>query len=262
MSMLDELLAGTRHDVAERESETPLEEVERRARNAADVQDIGPVLRSRGLHVVGDVLRAVPGSGPLTDDFDAADIAEAMVKGGAVAVSVVTEERKFGGSLHDALSVREAVDVPVIRRDFHVNDYHVIEARALGADAVTLQAAALSQGELTRLSQVARDWGMTPIVEVHDVWEMDRALASPVQFICVDAVNWRTLSRDVDTVALIASKAPKNRTVLVQSCVHAPSDVSAVVDMGVAACVVGEGAVSSATPADVIRSVVEAVRLA
>ena len=167
-SVLDEILAGVREDVAARQEQVSLEQVRDLAAAAPPAIDAYAALRKPGVGVIAEVKRASPSKGPLADIPDPAVLARDYAAGGARVISVLTEGRWFGCSLDDLDSVRAAVNVPILRKDFVVSSYQVHEARAHGADLVLLIVAALEQNALVGLLERIESLGMTALVEVHD----------------------------------------------------------------------------------------------
>ena len=175
-SVLDEILAGVREDVAARQQQRPFEQIRELAAAAPAPRDAFGLLRSPGVGVIAEVKRSSPSKGQLAEIPDPAELAGEYAAGGARCISVLTESRWFGGSLDDLDAVRAAVDVPVLRKDFVVSPYQVHEARAHGADLVLLIVAALEQNALVGLLDRVESLGMTALVEVHTEDEADRAL--------------------------------------------------------------------------------------
>src|SRR4051812_26101185 len=177
MSVLDDIVAGVREDLAVRQAAVPEADLLALVSEAPATRDPMPAFRSPGLSVIAEVKRRSPSKGDLAEIPDPAALAGAYAAGGADAISVLTEGRRFGGSLADLRSVRAAVDTPLLRKDFIVTGYQLLEARAAGADLVLLIVAALDDTTLGRLHAQARDLGLTVLVEVHDETEIARALA-------------------------------------------------------------------------------------
>ncbi len=168
-----------------------------------------PHFRAAGSSVIAEVKRRSPSKGDLADIPDPAALAAAYARGGAAAISVLTEERRFGGSLDDLRAVRAAVDVPVLRKDFIVTGYQLLEARAAGADLVLLIVAALDDDQLRRLHDEARELGLTVLVEVHDEAETERAVALGAELVGVNARNLKTLEVDDGTFAPARPARPR-----------------------------------------------------
>ncbi len=168
MSVLDDIVAGVREDLAERERQTPFERLQELAVLRPAPRDPMPVFRAPGVSVIAEVKRQSPSKGHLAEIGDPAELARSYADGGAAAISVLTEQRRFNGSLGDLRAVRAAVPTPLLRKDFVVTSYQLVEAREAGADLVLLIVAALPGDELARLYAEARALGLTVLVEVHD----------------------------------------------------------------------------------------------
>src|SRR6185436_15296298 len=170
-----------------------------------------PAFRAAGMSVIAEVKRRSPSKGDLADIPDPAELATAYAAGGAAAISVLTEQRRFGGSLDDLRAVRAAVDTPILRKDFIVASYQLVEARAAGADLALLIVAALDDDQLRRLYDEARELGLTVLVEVHDERETERAVALGAELVGVNARNLKTLAVDNDTFGRLAPLVPDDR---------------------------------------------------
>ena len=207
-TVLEEIIAGVRADLQTRMAHRPLAEVIEAAERAAPARPVLPRLSARTLGVIAEVKRSSPSKGALAAIPDPAGLATAYEQGGAAAISVLTEKRRFGGSLADLDAVRAAVDVPILRKDFMVADYQFYEARAHGADLVLLIVAALDDADLVRFHTLATDLGMTALVEVHDAAEVERALAIGPSLLGVNARNLKTLAVDPDAFARLVELVP------------------------------------------------------
>jgi indole-3-glycerol phosphate synthase len=253
MSVLDEIVAGVRLDLARRESQAPLADVRAALADVDPPRDPMPALRASGSSVIAEVKRRSPSKGALAEIADPAALATAYAAGGAAAISVLTEERRFGGSLDDLRAVRAAVDAPVLRKDFLVESYQVVEARAAGADLVLLIVAALDDDTLRRLHDEARELGLTVLVEVHDEAETERAVALGAELVGVNARNLKTLEIDQDTFGRLAPLVPDDRVKVAESGVFGPDDVARHVAEGARAVLVGEALVKDGDPERAVR---------
>jgi indole-3-glycerol phosphate synthase len=247
-TVLDEIVTGVRADLAGREAAVPLAELRRRAEAAPAALDAEAALRRPGLALIAEVKRASPSKGSLAAIADPAALAADYAAGGATAVSVLTEERRFSGSLADLDAVRAAVDVPVLRKDFTVTDYQVWEARAHGADLVLLIVAALAQPELERLHALARSLGMTVLVEVHDEAEVARALDAGATVVGVNARNLKTLDVDPGAFARLAPLVPASCVRVAESGIRHAADAARCAAEGADAVLVGEALVTGGDP--------------
>jgi indole-3-glycerol phosphate synthase len=198
--------------------------------------------------VIAEVKRRSPSKGDLADIPDPAALAAEYAEGGAAAISVLTEQRRFGGSLEDLRSVREAVDVPILRKDFIVEPYQLLEARLAGADLALLIVAALDGQTLAALHDQARELGLTVLVEVHDEAETERAIDLGAELIGVNARNLRTLEVDPTTFGRLAPLVPEDRVLVAESGIAGPADVERYVGEGARVVLVGEALVRDGDP--------------
>ncbi|WP_028933047.1 indole-3-glycerol phosphate synthase TrpC [Pseudonocardia spinosispora] len=258
MSVLESILDGVREDLAQRESAVSFEQVKRASLAAPSPRDAMAVLREPGIGVIAEVKRASPSKGELATIADPAELAEQYAAGGARVISVLTEQRRFNGSLADLVAVRAAVDVPVLRKDFIVGTYQVHEARAAGADLVLLIVAALEQNVLASLLDRAESLGMTALVEVHNEEEADRALEAGASLIGVNARNLHTLEVDRSVFARLAPGLPSDILRVAESGVRGPGDLLTYAGYGADAVLVGEGLVTSGDPRTAVTKLVAA----
>ncbi|HZL02442.1 MAG TPA: indole-3-glycerol phosphate synthase TrpC [Cellulomonas sp.] len=259
MTVLDEIVAGVREDLAQREAATPLAAVKERAARMTEAKDCVSRLRvSDAVTVIAEVKRSSPSRGSLASITDPAALALEYEKGGAAAISVLTEQRKFNGSLADLDSVRGVVDIPVLRKDFIVTPYQVWEARAHGADLVLLIVAALEQTVLTSLIERVHSLGMTALVEVHDVDEVARAVDAGAKVIGVNARNLKTLDVDRNTFARVAPSIPAGIVRIAESGVRGPHDLMDYARAGADAVLVCEALVTDEAPRKSVADLVAA----
>ena len=259
-TVLDDIIAGVREDLAARQRHTSLDDLKERASRVEPAKDGIAALRGRdgGVRVIAEVKRSSPSKGALAMIADPAALARDYEAGGASVVSVLTEERRFGGSLADLASVRAAVDIPILRKDFVVTSYQVWEARAHGADLVLLIVAALSQDELVGLIERTRSLGMTPLVEVHDEEEAERAVAAGADLIGVNNRNLKTLDVDRSTFARVSALLPDHVVRIAESGVRGPHDVFEFSRAQADAVLVGEALVTGGDPRSAVADLVAA----
>jgi indole-3-glycerol phosphate synthase len=243
MSVLDDIVVGVREDLAARQQRTSPADLRAALTDVDPPRDPMPHLRAPGSSVIAEVKRRSPSKGDLAAITDPAALARQYAAGGAAAISVLTEERRFGGSLDDLRAVRAAVDVPVLRKDFIVADYQLLEARAVGADLALLIVAALPDDGLRRLHDTARELGLTVLVEVHDEPETERAVALGAELIGVNARNLKTLEVDPDAFGRLAPLVPADRVLVAESGISGPTDVKRYVAEGARVVLVGEALV-------------------
>ena len=254
MSVLDEIVAGVRVDLATRAARAPYDEVVALAAATPHPRDPMPRFRAPGTSVIAEVKRRSPSKGALADIPDPAELAAAYERGGAAAISVLTEQRRFGGSLADLRTVRAAVPTPLLRKDFMVTPYQLHEARAAGADLVLLIVAALDQPLLEKMYAEARELGLTVLVEVHDAEETRRAVDLGADLIGVNARNLKTLDIDPDCFARLAPLIPDTVVRVAESGISGPEDVLRYAEQGAQVVLVGEALVKDGDPEAAVRS--------
>lgn len=259
-TVLDSIIEGVRADVAAREALVPLTELKAKVKDAPPPLNVMAALRAPGIAVIAEVKRASPSRGTLAPISDPAELASAYESGGARIISVLTEQRRFNGSLEDLDAVRAAVSIPVLRKDFIVRPYQIHEARAHGADMLLLIVAALEQPVLESLLERTESLGMTALVEVHTEEEADRALSAGATVIGVNARDLKTLNVDRDCFARIAPGLPTDVIRVAESGVRGTADLLAYAGAGADAVLVGEGLVTSGDPRGAVADLVTAGR--
>jgi indole-3-glycerol phosphate synthase len=259
-TVLDSIIEGVRADVTAREAVVSLSEIKAAAEKRAPPLDVMAALREPGIGVIAEVKRASPSAGPLATIYDPAELARAYEDGGARIISVLTEQRRFNGTLADLDAVRAAVSVPVLLKDFVVRPYQIHEARAHGADMLLLIVAALGQPALVSLLERTESLGMTALVEVHTEDEADRALKAGARVIGVNARDLMTLKLDRDCFARIAPGLPTNVIRIAESGVRGTADLLAYAGAGTDAVLVGESLVTSGDPRAAVSDLVTAGR--
>lgn len=258
-TVLEEIVAGVREDLAAREAALPLEQLKEVARRRDGAKDgVGVLRQENAVTVIAEVKRSSPSKGALADIADPSGLAADYEQGGAAVISVLTEQRRFGGSLADLDGVRATVDVPVLRKDFVVTPYQVWEARAHGADLVLLIVAALQQPVLTSLVERVHSLGMTALVEVHTEAEAERAVAAGAAVIGINARNLHTLDVRREVFAEIAPQLPGNVVKIAESGVRGPHDVLEYARAGADAVLVGEALVTQGDPRAAVADMVAA----
>ena len=259
MTVLDDILAGVREDLEERQARVDLDELQERAAQRRSAVAAEAALREgETVKVIAEVKRSSPSKGALAAIADPAGLASDYEAGGATLISVLTERRRFGGSLEDLAEVRKAVDTPLLRKDFVISSYQIWEARATGADAVLLIVAALEQQELISYVERVQSLGMTPLVEGHDEEEIRRAEDAGARIIGVNARNLHTLEVDRTIFGRIAPGLPSEVLRVAESGVRGPGDLLTYAGWGADAVLVGEGLVTSGDPGGAVRSLVAA----
>ncbi|MFB2599816.1 indole-3-glycerol phosphate synthase TrpC [Herbiconiux sp. P17] len=252
--MLADLVAGALEDAAERQKTRGFDLVESAALAAPPALDaltfLAPADRVK---IIAEVKRASPSRGALATIADPAALAARYAAGGAGAISVLTEQRKFKGSLADLEAVRAAVDIPVLRKDFIATEYQVLEARAAGADLVLLIVAALDQPTLTHLHAFITELGMTPLVETHDAVEVSRAVDLGARLVGVNARNLSTFELDRDLFGRLTDRIPAGTIKVAESAVSTAADVAHYRSSGADVVLVGEALVTGDDPVATLK---------
>jgi indole-3-glycerol phosphate synthase len=238
---LDIIIENTIREVAERKRHTP-----HLAPYPEPPRDFVAALHRETVSLVAEVKHASPSKGILIDPFEPVALAMNYAENGASAVSVLTDERFFQGSLADLSAVRKAVDVPILRKDFVIDAFQIEEARAVGADAALLIVGVLDDAKLADLYAITAEHGLSALVEVHDAAELDRALKLEPRLIGVNARDLRTFRTDLNTIRQLAARVPSEITLVAESGIHTAADVEAMAAAGARAVLVGEALITAA----------------
>jgi indole-3-glycerol phosphate synthase len=253
--ILARIVAKKREDLAN--GRAPVTEWERRAEKARSVRrNFGPALTARVPAIIAEVKKASPSKGVLAPDFDPVSTASAYQRGGAAALSVLTDEEFFQGSLADLEAARAAVQLPVLRKDFTIAPEHILEAAAHGADAILLIAAILTEREIRDFREAASRYQMAALVEVHDRRELDKAVAAGSSIIGVNNRDLTTFSVSLETSLRLAPHIPDDAVRVSESGIHNAADIATLRAVGFTAFLVGEHLMKSADPAAALASLV------
>lgn len=217
-------------------------------------RDFRAALQSRRPSILAEIKKASPSKGLLAPDFRPADTARQYEVGGATAISVLTDRDFFQGSLSDLAQARAATHLPVLRKDFTLDPYHVLEAASHGADAILLIAAILSDRRLRELRELAASYGMDALIEVHDAEELARAIDSGADIIGVNNRDLRTFEVQLETSLRLAAKIPAHVVKVSESGIHTAADIHRLADAGFHAFLVGEHLMKSPDPAQALRA--------
>ena len=245
---LDVLVEATRVRLAERKRTLPFGELERRLPAKGLDRPFAEALSRPGTSVIAEYKRRSPSAGPIREGASVDEVARAYDRGGAAALSVLTEEDHFGGSLRDLEAARAVTDLPILRKDFTVDPYQVYEAKLYGADAVLLVVGALSDSDLGTLLGIARQLELDALVEVHDEEELDRALALDADVIGINNRNLADFTVDLDVTFELLAAVPAGKTVVSESGIHTREDVDELERVGVDAVLVGEALMRAPDP--------------
>jgi indole-3-glycerol phosphate synthase len=251
MSVLDLIIEGVREDLAARR--LPMGQLYEALEMAPAVRDCLPLLLTEDISVIAEVKRSSPSKGALAAISDPARLAAQYEEAGAHVVSVLTEQRRFGGSLADLDAVRKAIDLPILRKDFMVDEYQFYEARAHGADVVLLIVAALSKYQLEDYYHLAKELGMRSLIEVHTHDELERALEISPEIIGVNSRNLKTLDVDARAFSELIPQIPSAIARVAESGISTREEVAFAQQCGATAILVGEALVRSESPSVAIN---------
>jgi indole-3-glycerol phosphate synthase len=251
MSVLASIIEGVREDLAARR--LPMGQLQEALEIAPAVRDCFPHLMSSEMSVIAEVKRSSPSKGALASIGDPAGLAATYEEAGAQVVSVLTEQRRFGGSLADLDAVRKAIDLPILRKDFMVDEYQFYEARAHGADVVLLIVAALSKNQLEDYFHLSSELGMRSLIEVHTNDELERALDISPEIIGVNSRNLKTLEVDSRAFAELIPQIPSSIARVAESGISTREEVVFAQECGATAILVGEALVRSESPSVAIN---------
>ena len=243
MSVLDSIIEGVREDLARRRK--PLSQIHEQMSQAPSALDAYGALLGEQMKVIAEVKRSSPSKGELSTIADPAALAAQYQEAGASVISVLTEERRFKGSLADLVAVRARVTIPILRKDFMVDEYQFFEARAYGADVVLLIVAALSKSQLRDFYDVATELGMASLIEVHTADELERALEISPQIVGVNSRNLKTLEVSQEAFADLIPRIPPSLIRVAESGIASRADVEFAQNAGANAILVGEALVTS-----------------
>lgn len=249
-SVLASIIEGVREDEARRRISTS--ELEERIASAAPPRDALASLRSKNFSIIAEVKRSSPSKGALADIANPEELAHTYEKAGASVVSVLTEERRFGGSLKDLTAVREKISLPILRKDFMVSDYLIKETRAFGADVVLLIVAALDDYQLRDFHSLADELGMDVLVEVHDEFELERALTISPEIVGINSRNLKTLEVDLSAFERLIPLIPGEIHSIAESGILTLDDANRALRAGADTILVGEMLVRAIDPASQI----------
>jgi indole-3-glycerol phosphate synthase len=246
-TVLESIIEGVLEDVEARR--LPVAQLTQELSTAPKVLDALSALSTSGTSVIAEVKRSSPSKGDLAEISDPAGLAMEYQTGGASVVSVLTEQRRFKGSIDDFKAVREKVSLPLLRKDFVVTEYQVIESRAIGADLQLLIVAALSKSQLRDFYQMTTELGMNSLIEIHDEAELEKALEIEAKIIGVNSRNLKTLEVDPKAFDLLIPKIPNGIVKVAESGIATRGDVAHIEELGADAILVGETLVKAANPA-------------
>jgi len=253
MSRLEELVAGVRETVERRRTEVPHEELREQVGTRTGYRPFSEALVRPGLSLIAEFKRRSPTAGEIRAGADLAEVVAAYERGGAAALSILTEEHHFGGSLEDLESARQRCSLPILRKDFTVDTYQLYEAVVSGADAVLLVVPALEDSELAELYEEARALDLDCVVEVHDEDDLERALAVEADVIGINNRNLHDLTLDVSTTHELMTQVPAGKTVVAESGYETREQLEELERIGADAVLMGETLMRAEDPEATVR---------
>jgi indole-3-glycerol phosphate synthase len=246
MDFLTEIVAHKQNEIAARKRARPRDELQQLVPRPA--RDFAGALRRPGISAIAEIKRRSPSKGSLRQDLNVALVARGYADCGAVALSVLTDEQYFGGSDSDLQLARESAALPVLRKDFTIDEYQIHEARAIGADAILLIVRILTDTQLREYVRLARELDLAALVEVHDENELTRSLACEVNVIGVNSRNLDTFEVSLETALRLKARIPVDCVAVAESGIHTRNDVSRLEDAGYDAILVGEALMRAPDP--------------
>ena len=243
--MLDKIIAAKKEEVRRRKKTVPLPAVKERIARQKPPLDFAGALSGDRIRLIAEVKQASPSRGVLRSNFDPVGLARSYARGGAAAISVLTETSYFKGRLDHLGAIREAVELPLLRKDFIFAPYQVYESRAWGANALLLIVAVLSPAQLEELISLSHDLGLKCLVEVHNESEVERALLTEAEVIGINNRDLNTFAIDIDTTRRLRPLIPPRRIVVSESGILSRSDVEKLIQWKVNAVLVGEALVTA-----------------
>ena len=243
-TVLDRICAEKRKQVAEQKNRRPIQELLKRAQDQAPPRGFAASLNRKitetGWGIIAEIKKASPSAGVIRADFKPEFLARAYQRGGAACLSVLTDQKFFQGSDADLGAARSSCDLPVLRKDFMVDPYQIVEARALGADCVLLIVASLTDAELTQMEDIALGYGMDVLIEVHDEAELERALKLKSPLIGINNRNLKIMKTDLATTERLVPLIPEGKMVVSESGIDGPGDLKRMAAVGVRRFLIGE----------------------
>ena len=250
---LDDLVVATREAVAARKRERPLSELEGQIELGREGRPFAEALARPGTSVIAEHKRRSPSAGTIREGASCAEIVRAYERGGAAALSIITEEVHFGGSLQDLREARAACDLPILRKDFTIDPYQLYEAKAAGADAVLLVVGSLDDDELSRLWTLANQIDLDAIVEIHDEEELERALEIDGDVIGINNRDLESFTVDIQRTFDLLADVPAGKVVVSESGIHDREQIDELEQVGIDAVLIGEVLMRAPDPEAAVR---------
>lgn len=258
-NLLTEIIANKKIEITAARKAVPEEALYEKIRNSIPTRDFANALKAPGTRIIAECKKQSPSKGVMKSDYDPVGLAQSYAAGGAAAISVLTDHKYFGGSLNDLHQVKASVTIPVLRKDFIVERYQIIEARAAGADSFLLIAGTMLYSDLFKLIEFGQSLGMEPLIESHTGEEFTRAIEGPGKIFGINNRNLSTFAVDFNNAASLISLSLEKRpniTMVCESGVHSRKDVENMSAVGYNVFLIGEALVTSPDPEASIRSLI------
>lgn len=246
MSMLAQIISHKRMEVEDRKQEVSLSILKAKLTDMGKTRSFKEAIsKPGGINLIAEIKKASPSRGALSDDFDPVELARVYEENGAAAISVLTDEKFFQGNVHFLPEIRRATGIPLLRKDFIIDEYQIYESRISGADAILLIASVLSREEINTFLSLGRDLSLDCLVEVHREEELGKVLNTPAEIIGINNRNLETFHVDLSTTAHLKRLIPRDRIVVSASGIRSREDVERLAEQGIDAILVGESLLRS-----------------
>lgn len=253
---LDDIIEYKKTELEERKKDIPYSALKMQIQSAKAPKDFKAALMAEGTRVIAEVKKASPSKGIIREDFDHIAIAESYEKGGAAAISVLTDSHFFKGDIEYLSQIRQAVDIPLLRKDFIIDEYQVVEAKVYGADALLLIATVLPLDELKYLYELSRSLGMQVLVEVHDKKDLKKALKSGAEIIGINNRDLKKFKTDINISVELAKLIPEDKIIVSESGINSSEDIAFLKNGGANAFLIGEAFMREVDPGEKLREMI------
>lgn len=255
--ILDKIISHKLKELQLEQEKVPLSKLKSKLDNLPLTKDFKTeIAQSNGINLIAEVKKKSPSKGIIREDFDPIDIAEIYNENGASAISVLTDVKFFDGRLDYLSSIQKVVDIPLLRKDFTIDEYHIYQARVAGADAILLIVAALTQLQLKEFQEIAATLSMASLVEVHTKTELEIALDSGAEIIGINNRDLKTFNTDIATTFKLLDYIPSDKVVVSESGIYTRADVDSLEEAGVNAILVGESLMRSSNIGDKVQELI------
>ncbi len=253
---LDDIITYKKTELEERKRKLPYSALKMQIQSAKEPKDFKAALMKEGTRIIAEVKKASPSKGIIREDFDHIAIAESYEKGGAAAISILTDSHFFKGDIEYLSQIRQVVDIPLLRKDFIIDEYQVVEAKVYGADAILLIATVLPLEELKYLYELSRSLGMQVLVEVHDKKDLKKALKAGAEIIGINNRDLKKFKTDINISVELAKLIPDDKIIVSESGINSKEDISFLKEGGANAFLIGEAFMREIDPGKKLREMI------